>query len=72
MLKRQDDLGYLQIRRAPPVSRNLWLVVFCGVTGYQSAVVGVVGEHLARARLQALGWQVPDGDFLGGTPRTEI
>jgi hypothetical protein len=26
-----------------------------------------VGEHLARARLQALGWQVPDGDFLGGS-----
>jgi hypothetical protein len=34
--------------------------------GYQSVLVGVVGEHLARARLQALGWRVPDGDFLGG------
>jgi hypothetical protein len=34
--------------------------------GYQSALIGIVGEHLARARLQALGWRVPDDDFLGG------
>jgi hypothetical protein len=41
--------------------------------GYQSDLVGVVGEHLARVRLQTLGWQVPDGDFLGGnTPNLDL
>ena len=34
--------------------------------GYQSDLVGVVGEHLARSRIEAAGWQVPDENFLGG------
>jgi hypothetical protein len=34
--------------------------------GYQSDLVGVVGEHLARTRIEAAGWQVPDENFLGG------
>jgi len=33
--------------------------------GYQSVLGGVVGEQLACARFQTLGWQMPDGDFLG-------
>jgi hypothetical protein len=37
--------------------------------GYKNVLVGVVGEHLALTRLQALGWQVPDGDFLGGNKK---
>jgi hypothetical protein len=36
-------------------------------------LVGLVGEHLARIRLQTLGWQVPDVDFLGGnTPDLDL
>jgi hypothetical protein len=41
--------------------------------GYRSDLIGVVGENLARARLQALGWRVPDEDFLGGnTPDLDL
>jgi hypothetical protein len=41
--------------------------------GYKNDLVGLVGEHLARIRLQALGWQVPDVNFLGGnTPDLDL
>jgi hypothetical protein len=33
---------------------------------YKEDLAGLVGEHLARIRLQTLGWQVPDLDFLQG------
>jgi hypothetical protein len=40
---------------------------------HQSDLIGMVGEHLARTRLQALGWRVPDEDFLGGnTPDLDL
>lgn len=41
--------------------------------GYQSTLVGFVGEHMTRARLEALGWKVPDEDFLcGNTPDLDL
>lgn len=41
--------------------------------GYQSVLVGFVGEYLTRARLETLGWKVPDEDFLSGnTPDLDL
>jgi len=34
--------------------------------GYQSGLVGFVGEHMARTSVEALGWKVPDEGFLCG------
>jgi hypothetical protein len=41
--------------------------------GFGSTIVGAVSEHLARMRLQAAGWRVPDEHFLSGnTPDLDL
>jgi hypothetical protein len=44
--------------------------VACNAMGHGTAIIGAVGEHLAREHLHEAGWHVSDEDLRGGTPRT--
>jgi hypothetical protein len=43
--------------------------VACDVMGHGTAIIGAVGEHLAREHLQEAGWHVSDEDFRGGNTK---
>src|SRR5947208_16405954 len=78
MRKRKDDLGYLQIRRAPPAPRNilarriLWRHGIperrCRRRGRALGACPSPGARLAGARRGLPRWYTQDGDLIATSP----